>query len=654
MTYATIPQVIAFISARLSTVVKPLHGASSIADGEGGLVPKPLIGDHVKYLKGDGTWGAIETSAVSTAAVATWSTGVEYTGTGSLLYDGGRLYRVQVPHTTSAVAGDLLSGNIVEVGGLDADVGNWTASLAYRKGQLCIFNGQLVQSLITHVSNNFAVDCIAGRWKFLANSTVSSTVSGIGYYAFQGQIVNYSGQLMLCLVSHAAGAYIPSNWQALQNTFQGANTLANGEAGTVPRPMVGDQTKYLKGDGTWAEIVIPTPPPALEGWRLNKAYTTTEIAVWQGQLVYPNANIEANVGFAWGSSGTTWAPYLEGSVTFHGVYSALVIYEPNMVVAQSHALGKLYRCLSVGNFNNPLSDLINWEPYSQTFDFSSLKDSFATKAQGDKADLAAGNLATTMAIEVVDRNDAITGAMEVEISARNNAIAQAVGSEVTNRNSAIGTAVEGAVLAIGQAVEAEVGNRNIAIASAIVDEATVRDNAIVLAIANEATARDSAIASAVGSETNDRNLAIEAAMGAEALIRSQAITDESNARVAAIGSVVDSLTQARVDAIDALNRRNIAGVNGFVVSTDTTLTTASLGLITLVDTTAGAVSIALPTGSTPGDSYPLADAAGTWGTHSVTLSTSVYHSVSQTAELNIANAAVVVTWVNETVGWVIF
>lgn len=36
--------------------------------------------------------------------------------------------------------------------------------------------------------------------------------------------------------------------------FVGATRLTDGKSGLVPAPMVGDQTRYLKGDGTWSDI----------------------------------------------------------------------------------------------------------------------------------------------------------------------------------------------------------------------------------------------------------------------------------------------------------------------------------------------------------------------------------------------------------------
>ena len=46
----------------LSAMVVPMQGATSEADGEGGLVPKPVRGQQNLYLQGNGTWSDPTTS----------------------------------------------------------------------------------------------------------------------------------------------------------------------------------------------------------------------------------------------------------------------------------------------------------------------------------------------------------------------------------------------------------------------------------------------------------------------------------------------------------------------------------------------------------------------------------------------------------------
>lgn len=41
------------------------------------------------------------------------------------------------------------------------------------------------------------------------------------------------------------------------STFKGASASAAGESGLAPAPQIGDDGKYLKGDGTWSAITVP-------------------------------------------------------------------------------------------------------------------------------------------------------------------------------------------------------------------------------------------------------------------------------------------------------------------------------------------------------------------------------------------------------------
>jgi hypothetical protein len=44
----------------------------------------------------------------------------------------------------------------------------------------------------------------------------------------------------------------------------GASANADGVAGIVPQPVIGDQNKFLRGDATWAEVSGLTPAQAQE------------------------------------------------------------------------------------------------------------------------------------------------------------------------------------------------------------------------------------------------------------------------------------------------------------------------------------------------------------------------------------------------------
>lgn len=47
------------------------------------------------------------------------------------------------------------------------------------------------------------------------------------------------------------GEWIPLTLKIKAPTFIGATAENNGHKGIVPSPLIGDQNKFLKGDGTW-------------------------------------------------------------------------------------------------------------------------------------------------------------------------------------------------------------------------------------------------------------------------------------------------------------------------------------------------------------------------------------------------------------------
>jgi hypothetical protein len=42
----------------------------------------------------------------------------------------------------------------------------------------------------------------------------------------------------------------------MNEDFSGATSSADGEKGMVPQPEAGDNSKFLRGDGTWADPVV--------------------------------------------------------------------------------------------------------------------------------------------------------------------------------------------------------------------------------------------------------------------------------------------------------------------------------------------------------------------------------------------------------------
>jgi hypothetical protein len=150
----------------------PFQGATDLLDGTMGLVPAPLAGDHIKFLKGDGNWELLPPMV----------------GADSLVGGSGGI----VP---APVAGD---------------------NFKYLKGD--------------------------GTWSTPQDTTYTNfTTSTPGLVPAPGS---------------ATGRYLRDNgtWDnptGATTPFTGATPSANGTQGLVPAPIIGDEIKFLKGDGTW-------------------------------------------------------------------------------------------------------------------------------------------------------------------------------------------------------------------------------------------------------------------------------------------------------------------------------------------------------------------------------------------------------------------
>lgn len=79
--------------------------------------------------------------------------------------------------------------------------------------------------------------------------------------------------------------------KAADNTFTGATSAVAGVKGIVPEPQAGDNTKYLKGDGTWATIV-----PSLVEMSYGEASAWSKFinAYNAGSIVYCRASSDSN------------------------------------------------------------------------------------------------------------------------------------------------------------------------------------------------------------------------------------------------------------------------------------------------------------------------------------------------------------------------
>lgn len=70
--------------------------------------------------------------------------------------------------------------------------------------------------------------------------------------------------------------------------FKGATATADGTAGKVPKPLAGQQTKFLKADGTWADVPNPDLSPYLKTSEVGNGANKIPRFNASGHFVFPN------------------------------------------------------------------------------------------------------------------------------------------------------------------------------------------------------------------------------------------------------------------------------------------------------------------------------------------------------------------------------
>ena len=75
----------------------------------------------------------------------------------------------------------------------------------------------------------------------------------------------------------SAAASAAAAQAAIATDMTGATASADGAHGLVPQPLAGDEVKFLRGDGTWASVVIP--PQSYVGMIIHSTTLDTEAKV---------------------------------------------------------------------------------------------------------------------------------------------------------------------------------------------------------------------------------------------------------------------------------------------------------------------------------------------------------------------------------------
>lgn len=222
--------------ALTDTTYSDFTGATSLADGAAGLVPKPLAGDETKFLSGNGQWTTVSQ------------------------------YNLPI-----ASANDL--GGIKVGSNLSIDSG--TGVLSATDTTYSDFTGATTQQ--AGAAGLVPAPTTSDPEKYLKGDGTWDTPTGTTYSA--GTNIQIS-----------AGNVISAT-DTTYSDFTGSTASADGTSGLVPQPLIADKDKFLKGDGTWST----TPTKLVEmSYGESNAWQKFIDAYDAGAIVYCRASSNAN------------------------------------------------------------------------------------------------------------------------------------------------------------------------------------------------------------------------------------------------------------------------------------------------------------------------------------------------------------------------
>lgn len=194
----------------ITNPVDIMTGATSSTAGVAGLVPAPPAGAQGKFLRGDGTWETVVTSDIK-ARQALDTSDKNY----PLLFS-----YAETSSTTTNIDNTTRRNNSIYV---NPSTGTVTATN---------FAGKI---------NNHTVNA----------DVPSNPVFTDTKYTLSGTTYDTNNTAQIVTLTPSSGTATTATIAAMT----GASSSAAGKAGLVPKPAAGDQSKFLRADGTW---VVPT------------------------------------------------------------------------------------------------------------------------------------------------------------------------------------------------------------------------------------------------------------------------------------------------------------------------------------------------------------------------------------------------------------
>ena len=240
-----------------NTTYSAFKGATSSAAGGTGLVPAPAAGQQARFLRGDGTWQTPPNTTYNNATTSTDGlmssedkTKLDGIATGANKYTHpsytnrtSGLYKITVDttgHVSAATA--VTKADITALGIPGQDTNTTYASATDDTDGLMSAEDKVKLDGIADGANKYTHPSYTAK----GSGLYKITVDGMGHVSAVASVTK----------SDITALGIPgSDTNTTYSAFKGATATAAGGSGLVPAPASGQNTRYLRGDGTWQ-----TPP----------------------------------------------------------------------------------------------------------------------------------------------------------------------------------------------------------------------------------------------------------------------------------------------------------------------------------------------------------------------------------------------------------
>lgn len=199
-------------------------GATSSVAGSAGLVPAPTTSDPDKFLKGDGTWAKPEAELVEMyyGESNAWAKFIA-------AYTGKKI--VYCRASSNANPGSGAKTRKAFMAYVNNEDSPTSVEFQYVRSVSSKTDSQQCDQVFVYTLTNAS----GGTWSVTSRNMATK--------------INVDSTLTK---TYSSGANASMTLSA--NAMTGATSGAAGTAGIVPAPAAGDDTKFLKGDGTWASV----------------------------------------------------------------------------------------------------------------------------------------------------------------------------------------------------------------------------------------------------------------------------------------------------------------------------------------------------------------------------------------------------------------